>query len=47
LQISRQPYPLPRMRILRRPDSIDQYRYEDFEVAGYQAHPHIKGEIAV
>ncbi len=47
LQISREPYPLPKMRITRQPASIGQYRYEDFEIAGYQAHPHIKGEIAV
>ncbi len=47
LQIAREPYPPPRMRIQRRPDGIDQYRYEDFEITAYQAHPHIKGEIAV
>jgi thymidylate synthase len=47
LQIARAPYPLPTLRLLRRPLGIDQYRYEDFAVEGYQAHPHIKGEIAV
>lgn len=47
LQISREPYPLPRLRVNRKPDSIDQYRYADFEVIGYQAHAHIKGDIAV
>lgn len=47
LQLSRQPYPLPRMKIKRRPEAIDQYVLEDFELVGYQAHPHIKGEVAV
>jgi len=47
LQLTRAPYPLPTVRINRKPDAIDQYRFEDFEVIGYQAHPHIKGEIAV
>jgi thymidylate synthase len=47
LQVSRQPYPLPKLHIQRRPEGIDQYRYEDFVIEGYQAHPHIKGDIAV
>ena len=47
LQIEREPFPLPTLRLNRKPPGIDQYRYEDFEVIGYQAHPHIKGEIAV
>lgn len=47
LQIAREPYPLPQLRLLRQPEAIDQYRFEDFEVVGYQSHPHIKGEIAV
>ncbi|MGH8504994.1 MAG: thymidylate synthase [Stenotrophobium sp.] len=47
LQLTREPYPLPQVRILRRPESIDAYTYEDFEVVGYQSHPHIKGEVAV
>ena len=47
LQLSRAPFPLPRLRLLRRPEAIDEYRYEDFEITGYQAHPAIKGEIAV
>src|SRR3546814_2732514 len=46
-QITRAPYPLPKMIIKRRPDSIDQYEYEDFELVGYEAHPHIKGAVAV
>ena len=46
-QIVRHPMPLPRMNLLRCPASIDQYRLEDFELVGYEAHPHIKGEVAV
>jgi thymidylate synthase len=47
LQIAREPFPLPSLRINRQPSAIDQYRFEDFEILGYQAHPHIKGDIAV
>ena len=47
LQISRAPYPLPSLRINRLPPAIDGYRFDDFEITGYQSHPHIKGEIAV
>lgn len=47
LQLSRPPRPLPQMKILRKPDTIDGYRLEDFELAGYDPHPHIKGEVAV
>ena len=47
LQLSREPLPLPRLEIKRRPDTIFDYRYEDFAVAGYQSHPAIKAPIAV
>jgi thymidylate synthase len=47
LQLSREPLPLPRLEIKRRPDSIFDYRYEDFEIVGYQSHPAIKAPIAV
>jgi len=47
LQLAREPYPLPRLEILRKPDSIFDYRFEDFAVHGYQAHPHIKAPVAV
>jgi thymidylate synthase len=46
-QLSRTPYPLPRLKITRRPASIFEYRYEDFEIEGYQAHPHIKAPVAI
>lgn len=47
LQLEREPLPLPRLVIARRPESIFDYRFEDFELAGYQAHAAIKAPIAV
>lgn len=47
LQLSRDPLPLPRLEIRRRPDSIFDYRFEDFDIVGYQAHPHIPAPVAV
>lgn len=47
LQLTRQPYGLPVLKINRKPDSIFEYQYEDFEIEGYQAHEHIKGDISV
>ncbi len=47
LQLTRQPYPLPRLHIRRKPDSIFEYCLEDFEIINYQAHPAIKAPIAV
>src|SRR3546814_9647175 len=41
LQLSRKPRPLPKLTIRRRPDAIDQYEYEDFEITEYDPHPHI------
>lgn len=47
LQLGREPRPLPRLNIKRRPDSLFDYKVEDFEVSGYEPHPHIKAEVAV
>ncbi|CAG7627898.1 Thymidylate synthase [Paenibacillus solanacearum] len=47
LQLTREPYPPPQLVIQRKPDSIFDYRYEDFEFAGYVAHPGIKAPIAI
>jgi thymidylate synthase len=47
LQLTREPRPLPRLEIRRRPDAIDQYQYEDFAILDYDPHPHIKAEVAV
>ena len=46
-QLVREPLPLPRLAIKRRPDSIFEYQYEDFEILNYESHPHIKAAIAV
>lgn len=47
LQLSRQPRAYPQLRIKRRPDSIFDYKFEDFEIIGYDPHPHIKAQVAV
>jgi len=47
LQLSREPLTLPTLNINRKPDSIFNYKYEDFEIVNYQAYPHIKGVVAV
>jgi thymidylate synthase len=46
-QLARTPHPLPRLAILRKPPSIFEYQYEDFQFLDYQAHPGIKAPIAV
>ena len=46
-QLSRKPLPLPRLAIKRRPDSIFDYRFDDFEILNYEFHPHIKAKVAV
>jgi len=46
-QISREPYPLPQMILNPEVDDILKFRYEDFTLMNYVAHPHIKGEISV
>lgn len=47
LQLTRQPYDLPKMLIKDRNQTIDEFVYDDFELVGYEAHPHIKAEVAV
>jgi thymidylate synthase len=47
LQLARAPLPLPRMRLNPAVRSIFDFKYEDFELTGYDAHPHIKAEVAV
>jgi len=46
-QLSRTSYPLPTLKIHRKPASIFDYQFEDFEIVGYQCHPHIKAPVAV
>jgi len=47
LQLAREPYPLPTLSIKRKPSTIFDYEFEDFEILNYQAHPSIKAPIAV
>ena len=47
LQLSRDFYPLPKLNILRKPDSIFDYEFEDFEIVGYESHPPIKAPVAI
>ena len=46
-QLTRQPRPLPKLVLKRRPASIFEYRFEDFEIVGYDPHPPIKFAVAV
>ncbi len=47
LQLSRTPHPYPRLLIQRKPDTLFDYRYEDFVIENYEHHPHIKAPVAV
>jgi len=47
MQLGRSPYPLPELRIKRRPPSLFDYSFDDFEIVGYQCHAAIKAPIAV
>jgi thymidylate synthase len=47
VQLRREPFPLPRLVIARRPDSLFEYRFDDFEIIGYEAHPHLRAAVAV
>ncbi|HEB82220.1 MAG TPA: thymidylate synthase [Gammaproteobacteria bacterium] len=46
-QLSRKPFPLPQMKINPEVKSIFDFKYDDFELVGYEAHPHIKATVAV
>ncbi len=46
-QLARAPLPLPRLVIKRDVKELDDFRFEDFEIAGYQSHPHIAAPVAV
>ena len=46
-QLSRTPRPYPKLVIKRKPQSLFDYRYEDFEIEAYDPHPHIKAPVAV
>lgn len=47
LQLSREPFALPQLTLQRKPASLFEYRFEDFLISNYQAHPSIKAPIAV
>jgi thymidylate synthase len=47
LQLSREPLSLPKLVIKRKPDSIFDYTFDDFEFEGYEHHPAIKAPVAV
>lgn len=47
LQLTRKPFPLPTLHLKRKPASLFDYQFEDIEIVNYQAHPHIKAEVAV
>jgi thymidylate synthase len=47
LQLSREPFAYPQLRLKRRPPSIFDYEYDDFEIVDYQHHPAIKAPVAV
>ena len=47
LQLSRSPFTLPEMRINPMVNDILEFKFDDFQLTGYQSHPHIKGEISV
>jgi thymidylate synthase len=47
LQLDRDFFPLPKMKINKNVNDIFSFKYQDFELTDYQAHPHIKGEVSV
>tara|TARA_A100000164_G_C21900673_1_gene770360 strand:- start:195 stop:1034 length:840 start_codon:yes stop_codon:yes gene_type:complete len=47
LQLSRDPMPLPKMQINPDVSEIDQFKFDDFELINYKAHPHIKAPVAI
>ena len=46
-QLAREPLPLPTLSIQRKPESITDYSFDDFEIVGYEFHPHIAAPVAV
>jgi thymidylate synthase len=45
--LAREPLPLPQLVIKRKPDSIFDYAFEDFEIVNYQHHEAIRAQVAV
>jgi thymidylate synthase len=46
-QLARTPFPLPQLVIKRKPPTLFDYRFDDFEIVNYQCHPHISAPVAV
>jgi thymidylate synthase len=46
-QLQRKPFPLPKLAIKRRPPTIFDYTYDDFEIVGYESHPALRAPVAV
>ena len=47
VQLAREPYPLPRLVLRRKPPTLFDYAYDDIEIAGYRSHPALKAPVAV
>ena len=47
LQLAREPFPLPTLQFRRKPASLFDYEFDDFEVIGYQSQPHINAPVAI
>ncbi len=47
LQLTREPYPLPKLKLNPEIRNIFDFQFSDFQIEGYQSHPHIKGDISV
>lgn len=47
IQLEREPRNLPQLNIKRKLASIYEYKFEDFEIVGYEPHPHIKAPVAI
>lgn len=47
LQLTRDPRPLPKLVFKRKPESIYDYKFEDFEIVGYDPHPHIPAPVSI
>jgi thymidylate synthase len=46
-QLKRRPYSLPTLKIGRKPESIFDYKFDDFELINYESHPHISAPISI